>query len=76
MTDGVCPLCWQVNSYPLYYQGSPRSCICDTILSVGSTEFANNTGESNMIHLLFGLHGKLSVMVPLVEMRVTGVCLS
>ena len=31
VTDGVCPLYWQANSYPLYYQGSPRSCICDTI---------------------------------------------
>ena len=61
MTDGVCPLPWQVNSYPLHYQGSPRSCICDTILSVGSTGFASNKEESSMIHLLFGLHDKLSV---------------
>ena len=76
VTDGVCPLHWQANSYPLYYQGSPRSCICDTILSVGSTEFASGKEESSTIHLLFGLHDKLSVMVPLIEMRVTGVCLS
>ena len=60
MTDGVCPLHWQVNSYPLHYQGSPRTCICDTILSVGSPGFAIDKEESSMIHLLFGLHDKLS----------------
>ena len=57
-------------------QGNPRGCICDTILTVVSTQFASDKGESSMIYLLFGLHDKLGVMVPLVEMWVTGGCLS
>ena len=57
-------------------QGNPRGCICDTILTVVSAQFASDKGESSMIYLLFGLHDKLGVMVPLVEMWVTGGCLS
>ena len=57
-------------------QGNPRGCICDTILTVVSTQFSSDKGESSMIYLLFGLHDRLGVMVPLVEMRVTGGCLS